>query len=174
MTSNFPFPWYRNARRNGIVLDTGVILIHALAHYQAGQYLNQVLTNIPPVAGTDLSRQLKILLGSLSSWQITPEVLAEFQALAERRGHLNSAQLGDLLLEYSRFPIKEIHIPYAQLVQTKSEANAWVFSYTDTSVVLAAKEQSTVVLTTDRALRRLGNRLGVQVLHIYEDYYLHL
>lgn len=156
-----------------MVLDTGVMLLHAMKTYQDGRHLFAVSGDIPHEQTISVATEVDQLLRGFRCFT-TPQVLAEFQGLAQRQARLKPPQLGDFLLEHSRFPMGELYVPFYQLVETKSKADAWPFSYTDTSVVLAAKGQEAVVLTTDRALRRLGNRLGVQVLHIYEDFYLYL
>ncbi len=169
-----PFPWLKQAYRAGVVLDSGVLLLHAFGHYQNGRYLSEVSAGVP---SDDISKVAKIiaeLLKSVPSSCITPQVLAEFQALARIRARLNDEELALFLKQYSEFPIQEIYVQYRDLTSIKTKVGAWNISYTDTSVALAGVQRGAPVLTLDRALRRLAQPLKVQILHVYEDFYLHL
>lgn len=168
-----PFPWLERARRRGVVLDSGVLLLHAFSSYQKGRYLSKVSASIPSKDVQDVAHVISELLKSISAC-ITPQVLAEFQALARIRARLNDNDLAVFLRYYAEFPVQEVYVQYADLTTVKTREGAWNISYTDTSVVLAGAEREAPVLTLDRALRRLGRSLNAQVLHVYEDFYLHL
>lgn len=168
-----PFPWLEQASRAGVVLDSGVLLIHAFTYYQEGRHLSKVSAGIPSKDVQDVAYVISELLKSIPVC-ITPQVLAEFQALARIRVRLNNEDLAIFLKDYSEFPIHEIYVQYRDLTTIKTRERAWNISYTDTSVVLAGVAREAPVLTLDRALRRLARPLRVQVLHVYEDFYLHL
>ena len=167
------FDWMPAASRNGIVLDTGVLLIHAVWTLSGVRDLERVASGIP---ASQISKVGDLVDQTVRHFPtvITPQVLAEFQALYKARLRLSDYQLGESLREYSRFPLRETYVEWTDITRVKSEFDAWAFSYTDTSLLIAAKNGSSPVLTTDRALRRLGNRLEVLVIHVYEDYFLHL
>lgn len=168
-----PFPWLERARRAGVVLDSGILLLHAFNHYRKGRHLSKVAASIPLKDVQGVAYVISELLKSIPAC-ITPQVLAEFQALARIRAGLNNEDLAIFLKDYSEFPIDEIYVQYRDLKTIKTRERAWNISYTDTSVVLAGAEREAPVLTLDRALRRLARPLRVQVLHVYEDFYLHL
>ena len=168
-----PFPWLERASRAGVVLDSGVLLLHAFSHYRKGRHLSKVSAGIPSKDLQDVAYVISELLKSVRAC-ITPQVLAEFQALARIRVRLNDEDLAIFLKDYSEFPVDEIYIQYGDLKTIKTRERAWNISYTDTSIMLAGAEREAPVLTLDRALRRLARPLHVQVLHVYEDFYLHL
>ena len=168
-----PFPWLRVAERIGLVVDTGVLLIHATFSLRGSASLDQVMSDVPRAQRSSLGELIDQTMRAFNI-HLTPEVLAEFQALAQSRLRLREADKAEFLQRYSAYAITEQYVPWERIVRTKSENDAWTFSYTDTSLVLTARDLNAPLLTTDRRLRVLGARMSVQVLHAYEDYYLHL
>ena len=167
------FPWLSLAGRNGLVVDTGVLLIHAALALRGPASLGQVMSDVPRAQRLGLGELIDQTMRAFRA-HLTPEVLAEFQALAQSRLRLGEEDKAAFLRGYSAYAITEQYVPWERIVRAKSEHDAWTFSYTDTSLVLAARDLNAPLLTTDRRLRALGARMNVQVLHVYEDYYLHL
>ena len=171
--ANFAFPWVRQAQRYGVVADTGVLLLHAFSSYEQGRYLRRVAADIP---SGDIDLLVSYLGDLFATVKVctTPQVMTEFQALSQARARLGTQRLASFLCRYSEFPLTEHHIELSTIAERKTALDAWTYSYTDTSVVLAGLERKSPVLTLDRAMRGLGGRLNVPVIHAYEDFFLHL
>ncbi len=158
----------------GLVIDTGPLLIHAFSTFRGGRFLPDVAADIPGQDLQGVADSLGRVLKSARRVVITPEVLVEFQALSQVRAGLDRDATMELLTFYSPVltAIEEWYMPKDRLLKFKGDTNSWSLCFTDSSLVLTARELSLPILTQDRELRNRSENLRVRTLHLYYDLYL--
>lgn len=163
-----------SVRESSFVVDTGPLIIHAFGQFNEGRHLSDVAADIPPADIVKVSVMLGHMFDSSSFLATTPQVLAEFQNIAQTRAGLDSEGVRRLLQSYllALQSIGEEYVTKDELLEFKRSRNTWMVCLTDTSLLVASKRRNAVLLTCDRELRRRGESLGVNVQHVYHDVYL--
>lgn len=155
------------------VFDTSTLLIHAFAVFEKGRCIERIRpAEIPSTDIMGLATLLDRLILQKTIY-ITPQVLAEFHALAQSRGKLSKEQLLSFLKVYhdALRNIKEEHISKDELLDLKNTRH-WQFCFTDTSLISLALLRNLAIITVDRPLKGYCKSINVNAFHPYYDIYL--
>ena len=157
---------------NGYVIDNGPLLVHMVGAWRAGRYLSQVQANLPEIRR--VARTLEELVTRTRRIVITPQVVTEFQAVAQTRMGLDRRTSTDFLIFCREFlsRLDEQFMPLSSLIGLKDVMGLWRLSFTDSSLIMASQYTGLPLLTMDEELRSRSQELGVEVYHLYYDFYL--
>ncbi len=155
-----------------LVVDTGPLLLHAFGAFEQGRYLPRVAADIPSPDVFQVSNFLDRLFRAVLDVTVTPHVLSEFQAVAKARTRFTPDRLGVFLRFYSQQLLLTRHYSSSveELVRGKQEFALWQLSFTDTSLVLAARSTGAAILSQDHELIGRCEALGLSALHPYYWY----
>ena len=153
-------------------MDNGPLLVHTVGGWQAGRYLSQVEADLPEI--NRVASALRALVDRTRRIVVTPQIVTEFQAVAQTRLDLNrEASTG--FLQFCReflYKLDERFTPLASLIQLKDAMRLWQLSFADSSLIAASQYTGLPLLTMDNELRTRSRELGVEVYHLYYDFYL--
>jgi hypothetical protein len=154
-----------------IVVDTGILFLHALGAFEGGRYAAHALP-----AGIDRREALAVSawIGSVMASQdvlTTPQVFAEFKGLARRE--LNRPMHEALMRSYATTmrAIKEVHVGVEDILTFERDHESWWLCLTDTSVLLASLRTHARLLTVDWPLYEFALAQGSTARHVVEWYY---
>ena len=141
--------------------------------WQLGRYLPRVGANLPEV--NLVARALDALVTRTRRIVITPQVVTEFQAVAQTRMELDRRTSTDFLIFCREFlsRLDEQFMPLSSLIGLKDVMGLWRLSFTDSSIIMASQQTGLPLLTMDEEPRSRSRELGVEVYHLYYDFYLH-
>jgi rRNA-processing protein FCF1 len=157
---------------SGYILDTGPLLIYTFGAWQHGRYLPAVQADIPEI--DRVAVVLRELVARTTRIVVTPQIITEFQALSRIRANIDTAGTVQFLTFCRDFLVRlsERFTPMEDLLRLKDRENLWRLSFTDSSVIMASRYTGLPVLTVDAELRSRSQELGVEVYHLYYDFYL--
>lgn len=157
---------------SGYVLDTGPLLIYTFGAWQRGRYLSTVQADLPEIERVAVA--LRELVARTGRIVTTPQIITEFQAQSRIRANLDATGMVQFLTFSREFLVRlsERFTPLEELLRLKDSENLWRLSFTDSSVISASRYTGLPVLTIDSELRRRSQDLGVEVYHLYYDFYL--
>lgn len=162
-----------NSFINGIVVDTGPLLIHASGIFEEGRNLEKVTTPfcIEKPDAMSLLKTIDRLFTSTRRILVTPYVLSEFCNLAQRLIKLKNDRLQHFIESYSAFlsTTHDYNINKDILIEFQASKN---FCFTDSSVALTAQENDIPLITIDWALKRWCESQGIEAKHIYYEIHL--
>lgn len=157
---------------NGLVVDTGPMLMHVFHKLRNGRYLNKVLpADIPKPDATKVCQVFERLIGSAKRVVITPSTLVELHALVQRSGKRVGIDITEFLGVYAEVieKVEERYVPKDLILRQKQ---SWKFCFADTSLMLAARDLNLPLLTTERGLRDFCASQRIQSYHLYYDVFL--
>ena len=159
--------------RNGVLLDTGPLLLMAFYGYKQGRYLSKIGADIPAQDLKGVCETIQAILSLAPRSVVTSYVLAEFHSLARVRGSLDRSGIISLISDNIEFfhKLDEFAVTKADVLSMKID-RCLHLCFTDTSLMIAALETSMPVLTLDRELRQYCNTQGIPSLHLYYECYL--
>jgi len=159
--------------RNGVLLDTGPLLLMAFYGYKQGRYLSKIGADIPAQDLKGVCETIQAILSFVPRSVVTSYVLAEFHSLARARGSLDRSGIISLMSDNIEFFYKLDEFPVAKADVLSMKIDRCLhLCFTDTSLMIAALETSMPVLTLDRELRQYCNTQGIPSLHLYYECYL--
>lgn len=156
----------------GYILDTGPLLIYTFSSWQDGRYLPTVQADIPEI--DRVAGVLRELVARTARIVITPQIITEFQALSRIRPSLDANGMAQFLTFCREFLVRlnERFTPLEDLLRLKDSENLWRLSFTDSSAIMASRYTGLPILTVDAEMRSRSQDLGVEVYHLYYDFYL--
>ncbi len=164
-----------SAQKKGFILDTGVLLIHALGVFEDGKYLSQACGFLKEKNKDQVARNLfgvvTRLMASSGPNFITPHALTEFFALVEGKLGLNGREVSDLLLRYHEvlMNLSDVHLEKNDLLASEQLSK---FGIADVAGTFATNLKNSILLTTDYPLTLWCRGHDLLAWHIYYDVYL--
>ncbi|MDD5126496.1 MAG: hypothetical protein PHR43_00095 [Dehalococcoidales bacterium] len=159
---------YLSILSNGLIIDTGPLLLLTFCRYNEGRYLEKVRSYIPKPDIKAVSVTIQQILSAVPKAAVTSYVLGEFHALAGRE--LDSeGVIGLMSSNYEMLnKIEEITISKGDILRAKQE-RTFHFCFADTSLMLAAMRTNMPVLTIDRELGRYCKANNIPSLDLYYE-----
>ncbi len=147
-------------RRQPIITDTSPLLLLLM-----GLYDENAIAKFKRLSEYN-SDDYKLLLQFTAKRKIivTPQVLSEVSNFANR---LKPNKFSEFIEENKPIleKIDEKYIPKTDILASQEIVK---FGFTDTSIILAAKENNALVLTDDFPLSGLCKKIGVDTMHMME------
>ena len=124
--------YYSLLSTNGLIFDTGPLLLLAFHQYAGGKYLERFSSAIPTPDLKPVARTIEALLSRVPRAAVTSYVLAEFHALARVRGRLNLLGMTSVISGTFELltRLEEIEVGKPDILNTKLK-NALQYCFTD-------------------------------------------
>ena len=158
--------------RNGVIIDTGPLLLIAFYRFREGKYISKFRADIPDQDLKGVSETIQNIFSMVPRAVVTSYVLAEFHALAKREGVDGEGIISVVSDNFELFSkLEEIAIKKDDILNVKLQ-RALNFCFTDTSLMLAALETHMPILTIDKKLRNYCRMQSIPSLDLYYECYL--
>jgi predicted nucleic acid-binding protein len=152
-----------------VIIDTGPLLL-----FLAGNYDPEYIPKIKRIkyGGEPCNKiHYDILMQYLNHTKerlITPGILSEAWNLIDNdiSNKKDKKELFDANINYFKL-MNEIYVPKNEILSDKYlSSNAWKFGFTDSSIILCAKNNSACVLTQDFPLFNICKNLKIDTNHL--------
>lgn len=147
-------------RRKPIITDTSPLLLFLI-----GLYDKNAIKNFKRLSPKYDSEDYDLVFQFIAKRKIivTPQVLSEVSNFAKELKNKFSE-----FIEGNRPTLEKIIEKYVPKTDILASQEVIKFGFTDTSIILAAKENNALVLTDDFPLSGLCKKIGVDTMHMNE------
>ena len=128
-----------------VVADTSVLLSVLTSEPERPQILQ-------------LTKDANIIAPASVHWEVGNALSAMI-----KRGRLTSTQVKAVLKSYEQIPIRFVEVGLAEAVELAAEQNMYAY---DAYLVVCARQQRCKLMSLDKALLRIADSVGVDILEV--------
>ena len=128
-----------------VVADTSVLLSVLTSEPERPQILK-------------LTKDANVIAPASVHWEVGNALSAMI-----KRGRLTSAQAKAVLRSYEQIPIRFVEVGLAEAVELAAEQNMYAY---DAYLVICARQQRCKLMSLDKALLRIADSVGVDILEV--------